>query len=351
MNFVVNGHNVFNIVLITFLASAFLVPVVKKIALHIHAVDVPNKRKIHKKPMLRAGGLAIFFSFLLGYMLYAPTSPQMLSVLIGGFIIIFMGLCDDIKPIKSRYKLLAQIIAACIVAIYGQMLFNDISIFGFSLTFPKPYNYIITIFFIVAITNAINLIDGADGLSSGVSTIYFLTIAVIAIMLNKFNGLDIILSLIMLGSTLGFLLHNFPPASIFAGDTGSNFLGFMISVISLIGFKTATITSLIIPLLILAIPITDTLFAIVRRLLKGESIATADKEHLHHQLLKMKFSPKKTVLIIYMIDLLFSLVSIFYVLGDDKIALGIYVFLMICLLFFVLKTNILFDHSKNNKNN
>lgn len=349
MNFMINGHNIFVVVLVTFLASALLVPIVKKMAIHVNAMDIPNHRKVHTKPMPRMGGLAIFFSFLLGYMLYARSSVQMLSILIGGFIIIIMGMLDDIHTVPARYKLLMQIVAASIVAIYGQMLFDYFNFFGLNLTFPFPLNYIATIFFIVAITNAINLIDGIDGLSSGVSTIYFLTISVIAIILNKFNGLDITLSLIMLGATLGFLLHNFPPASIFVGDTGSCFLGFMISVVALVGFKTATITSLVIPLLILAIPITDTLLAIFRRLLKGENIATADKEHLHHQLLNMKFSPKKTVLIIYFIDILFSLVSIFYVLGDDKMALGIYCILMIGLIFFVLKTNILFDHSQKKK--
>ncbi len=346
MDFTVNDHNIFAIVFVTFMASALLVPIVRKTAIHIGALDIPNKRKVHHHPIPRLGGLAVFFSFLLGYMLYARSSIQMLSILIGGFIIIVMGMVDDIKPIRARYKFLMQIVAAAVVAIYGGMLFNDISMFGIDLTFPYPLNYVITIIFIVAITNAINLIDGIDGLSSGIASIYFLTIAIIAVILNKFNGLDITLSLIMLGATLGFLLHNFPPASIFLGDTGSNFIGFMISVIALVGFKTATISSLIVPLVILAIPITDTLLAIFRRLLKGENIAQADKEHLHHQLLNMKFSTRKTVLIIYMIDILFALVSIFYVLGDDKIALLIYLFLMVCLLFLVLKTNILFDHKK-----
>lgn len=349
MNFVINDHNIFTIVLVTFLTSALLVPVARKVAIHIGAMDIPNERKVHTKPMPRFGGLAIFASFLLGYMLYAPSSTQMLSILIGGFIIFLTGMIDDIKTVKARYKLIMQIIAAIIVAVYGKLLFNRIDMFGINIELPGILNYIVTVFFVVGITNAINFIDGIDGLSSGISSIYFLTIAVIALILNKFNGLDIILSLIMLGSTLGFLLHNFPPASIFVGDSGSNFLGFIIGVISLIGFKSATISSLIIPLLVLAIPITDTLFAIIRRILKGENIAIADKEHLHHQLLKMKFSPRKTVLIIYVIDILFSAVSVLYVLGDGKIALLIYLILMLLLLLIVMKTNILFEHVKKEK--
>ena len=152
----------------------------------------------------------------------------------------------------------------------------------------------------------------------------------------------------MIGATLGFLAYNFPPASIFMGDSGSLFIGFIIAIIALLGFKGTTITSLIVPLVILAIPIFDVALAIARRLLRGEGITKADKEHFHHQLLKMKFSPRKTILIIYSINIIFAAISIFYVLGNNQIAIVIYILLMIMLLFFVLKTDILFDHSKNN---
>ena len=152
----------------------------------------------------------------------------------------------------------------------------------------------------------------------------------------------------MLGATLGFLFHNFPPAKIFMGDTGSLFLGFMISIIALLGYKVTTFTSLVVPIVVLAIPIFDTLFAILRRLLKGQSIAVADKEHFHHQLLKMKYSPVASILIIYAIDISFAVVSIFYVLGDNQFAIAIYVVLMILLLFVVLRTDILFEHKKSN---
>ena len=349
MNFEVNGHNIFLIVFVTFMASALLVPFVKKIAAHCGAMDIPNERKVHKEPMPRMGGLAIFGSFLIGYMLFARTSLQMLSILIGGFIIILTGVIDDIKPVPAKVKFLLQIGAACVVVFYGNIVVDYISVLGLTINFIKPINYIITIGFIVAITNAINLIDGLDGLASGVSSIYFCTIAIIAFILNKMQGLDTILSLIMLGATLGFLLHNFNPAKIFMGDTGSLFLGFTISVIGLLGFKAATLTSLVIPVVILAIPIFDTAFAIFRRLLKGENIMAPDKDHFHHQLLKMKFSVRTTVLMIYGINILFAAVSVFYVLGDAKIAIILYVLLMILLLFLVLKTDILFLHDKSKK--
>lgn len=347
MDLVVNGHNVFIIVIVTFLASLILVPIVKKIAIHINAMDEPNERKIHKVPMPRLGGLAIFLAFLLGYMLYGEISTQMLSILIGSFLLILVGIVDDIHSVKARYKLIVQIVAAAIVVLYGDLSFTELSVFGYNIYFNDFFGALLSILFIVAITNAINLIDGLDGLAAGISSIYFLTIAIIAFILNRIGGLDVIISLIMLGSTLGFLFHNFPPAKIFMGDTGSLFLGFMISIIALLGYKVTTFTSLIVPIIILAIPIFDTVFAILRRLLKGQNIGVADKEHFHHQLLKMKYSPTKSILIIYVIDIAFAAVSIFYILGDNQIAIAIYVVLMILLLFVILKTDILFEHKKN----
>ncbi len=349
MNFEVNGHNIFYIVLVTFLTSVVLVPFIKKAAEHANAMDIPNERSAHTVPTPRMGGLAIFGAFLLGYMLFARTSIQMVSILIGGIIIVLTGLFDDIKPMTARVKFMMQIIAACVVVFYGNIVLNHIDMLGINIDFPIPINYLVTILFIVSITNAINLIDGLDGLSSGVSSIYFATIAIIAFILNKKQGLDTILSLIMLGSTLGFLVHNFHPAKIFMGDTGSLFLGFIISVIALLGFKATTLTSLIIPILILAIPIFDTALAIFRRLLKGEKISAPDKEHFHHQLLKMKFGVRGTVLIIYAINIVFAAVSIFFVLGDSKVAMILYVALMLLLLFLVIKTDILFNHHKDDK--
>lgn len=349
MNIEVNGHNVFEIVLVTFLISLVLVPLAKVIAKHIGAMDMPNERKVHTKPMPRLGGLAIYASFLMGYMLYGEITTQMLSILISTFIIIILGIIDDINPVRARYKFVVQIICALIVVIYGRIYFSELTFLGYNFVFNNFWSYSLSAFFIVSITNAINLIDGLDGLASGVSSIYFLTISIIAIVLNRIGGLDIILSLIMLGSTLGFLIHNFPPAKIFMGDTGSTFLGFMISVISLLGFKITTLTSLVIPILILALPILDTLFAIFRRLLKGENIGTPDKEHFHHQLLKLKFSPQISILIIYLISILFSAISILCVLGDTEKAIFVYIILIIMLLFVILKTNILFEH-KNGEN-
>lgn len=346
MNLLVNNHNILEIILVTFIVSVILVPIIRKLANYIGALDIPNERKIHNKPIPRLGGLAIYGAFLVGYMLYGEITTQMLSILIGSFIILLIGVFDDVKPIRARYKFLVQIIAALVVVIYGQIYFTEITFLGFKLEFNLYISYILSVFFIVAISNAINLIDGLDGLAGGISSIYFLTIGIIAIVLNKLGGLDIILSFIMLGSTLGYLLYNFPPASIYMGDSGSLFLGFMISVIALLGFKVATLTSLVIPITTLAIPIFDTVLAIFRRLIKGENIGTPDKEHFHHQLLKLRFSPKVSILIIYLISMIFSSISILYVLGNNKESIVLYLLVMLLLIFVILKTDILYDHKK-----
>ena len=345
MSFEVNGNNVFIIVLVTFITCLILVPIVKKLAEHVGAMDIPNARKVHTKPMPRLGGLAIFLSFILGYILFGVATSQMISILIGGFILIVLGMCDDIKPLKASYKLVWQIIAASVVVFYGNISLPTLSAFGLQLNFGV-FAYPLALIFIVAIINAINLIDGLDGLASGTCSIFFLAVSIIAFFLHRINGLDVTLSLIMLGSTLGFLVYNFYPAKIFMGDTGSMFLGFMISVIALLGYKSTTVTSLIVPIIILFLPILDTILAIFRRILKGESIGKPDKQHIHHQLLNLNKSIRKTVLIMYGFNLVCGAISVFYALGDNAIAIILYIILIVVTIFLVFKTDILFEHKR-----
>ena len=332
-------------VAITFLFVAIFIPIVSKIATHIGALDIPNARKVHKKPIPRLGGLGIYFGFLLGYMLFGFQSIQMNSILIGSFVIVITGIIDDIKPIPAKYKFLGQIVGAAIIPIYGGIYLNEITAFGLYIDFGI-ISIPITILFIVSIINCMNLIDGLDGLAGGLSSIYFLTVGIIAMIINNSDGLDVILTFIMLGSTLGFLLHNFNPAKIFMGDSGSMFLGYIIAVIALLGFKNITLTSFIVPLLLLAIPILDTLFAILRRLINHKPISMPDKNHLHHQLLKLNFSQRTTVLIIYFVDILFAAASIIYVLKDRVSGIIIYTLLLIIVLVFICKTNILWEKKK-----
>ena len=291
------------IVLITFLFSAVIMFLMKKVAVHIGALDVPRTeeghRHIHKKITPKLGAVGIFLSFLLGYMLFGEQSVRMNSILIGSFIIVLTGIVDDIRPIKASHKLLGHLAAAMVIVFYGKILLNNITAFGFAFDFGI-LSYPITILFIVACTNIINLIDGLDGLSGGVCAIFFLTIAIIGFYQGRAGSLVMVLTLIMLGATLGFLLHNFYPAKIFAGDC-ITFVGFIIAVITLLEFKGPALISFFVPITILGIPILDTLFAIIRRLLKGQPPFKADREHLHHQLLGMNFSQRTTVLIIFLI--------------------------------------------------
>ncbi len=325
--------------------TAALFPIVKWISYHVGALDYPNARKVHKKPMPVMGGLMIYLGFLFGYMLFAPQNTQMLAILIASFIVIITGILDVIKPLRAKEKLVGQLVAACIITFYGKILLNDISAFGFYFNFGW-LSYPLTILFILALMNCINLIDGLDGLAAGISTIFFITIGALAFILHNIGSLEITIAFIMIGACLGFLIFNFNPAKIFMGEIGSMFLGFMISVVCLLGFKAVTLTSLVVPMLILAIPILDTLFAILRRIIHHKHIYEADKQHLHHQLLNKKFSQRTTVLIIYGVSALFSLASIFYVLKDRKYGIIIYIVLVLLIAWVVLTTDILTDNAK-----
>lgn len=334
-------------VVIPFTFVALVIPFIKKIAVQIGAVDMPGGRHIHNKPTPKLGGLGIFLGYLLGYMIFGEPSAQMNSILIGSFIILITGIIDDIVELKPSIKFAGQLMAALVIAIYGGILLKDVSAFGIYLDFGIM-SYPLTIFFILGCVNCINLIDGLDGLSGGISSIYYLTIGIIATMQGK-HGLDFVLALVMLGSTLGFLVHNFNPAKIFAGDSGSNFMGFIIAVIALLGFKNVTMTSLIVPLLLIAIPILDTLFAIIRRTLKGESISKGDSYHIHHQLLKRNLSVRQTVLIIYVVDILFASASIIYILKDKYLGYIIYGILLALVIVFVINTNVIYDFKDSSK--
>ncbi len=343
MRLEVTISNIILMIFTTFCFSVVLVPVCKKIAFHIGAIDYPNKRRLNKVPMPTIGGLAVFFSFLFGYLIFGRGTVEMISILVAAFVILFIGLIDDIKPISAKYQLLGQLISVAIIVLYGHITIDHFTILGADLVFPEPFNYLVTIIFMIGIINAIDLSDGMDGLSSGISIIYFLTILTIALLLQMAGNIDTTIAILMIGSLLGFLVYNFPPAKIYIGDSGSNFMGLMVATTALYGFKLATFTSLIIPLLILATPIFDVFLSILRRGLKKKNpFTTPDKDHLHHQLLKMKFSTKASLGVIYTINIGFSGASILYAMGEFSYALFLYFALMIVFLFIVLKTEILF---------
>ncbi|MGL4953058.1 MAG: MraY family glycosyltransferase [Culicoidibacterales bacterium] len=300
-------------ILVTCFAISWLsVPFVKKMAVQIGAVDYPDtKRKFHKGVMPRLGGLSIFLSFLIGYVLFGSDFEGLDHVLVGAFIIILIGMYDDIAPIKPLVKFGGQILAAVIVIYSGQFMITEfVFIPGLTLQFPEWFSPIFTLLWIVGITNAVNLIDGLDGLASGISAITLTTLAFLAVFDGSYFAATV--TLILLGSTLGFIVFNFPPASIFMGDTGSNFLGFMIAVLSILGYKQAAFASFFMPIVMLGVPILDTFVAIIRRKLRGQSIGEPDREHLHHKLLDSTESSTKTLLIIYGISVLFSATAVVY---------------------------------------
>jgi len=336
-------------IIVPFLFVVAVIPFIKKVANHVGAMDIPDARKVHSKPMPRLGGLGIFMGFLLGYILFGSMSLRMNAILIGSFIIIVTGIVDDIKPIPAKVKFLFQVIAACVVAFYGEILLQDLSAFGFYIDFGV-FSYPITILFIVGIINCINLIDGLDGLAAGLSSIYFITIGIVAVFWKNSFGLDVVITFIMLGATLGFLVHNFNPAKIFMGDSGSMFLGYIIAVIALLGFKNVTVTTLLAPICLLAIPIMDTLFAILRRIVNKKPISEPDKQHLHHQLLSYNLSHRNVVLVIYGLDILFASAMLVYMLYDATVGIIIYSLLFIGVLIFIMKSNIIIDHNKKKDN-
>ncbi|MET3576797.1 glycosyltransferase family 4 protein [Bhargavaea ullalensis] len=296
--------------IVAFVAAILLTPIVKWLAVRLGAVDRPNHRKVHQRIMPRMGGLAIYGAFLVGYFILRPESEYATAILIGASIIVLIGLLDDLMELSAKAKMAGQLLAAGIVVFYGGLDIDFINLpFGGQIDFGY-LSIPLTLLWIVGVTNAINLIDGLDGLAAGVSTIALITLAVMASFMD--NLFVVAVAAILAASCAGFLVFNFHPAKIFMGDVGSLFLGFMIAVLALTGFKNVTMISLIIPIIILGVPLSDTFFAIVRRIRMKQPISAPDKSHLHHCLLKAGFSHRQSVLIIYAIAALFGLAAILF---------------------------------------
>jgi len=302
---------------IIFFALAFIVafsstPIAKKIAFSIGAVDVPkDARRMHKKPVARLGGLAIFTGFIVS-LLFGMLSTylnmkgiipnrQLLGMLIGAFIIVAIGIVDDIKQLGPRFKLIFQIIAALSVVFISDIRIVNITnpfAEGGTTQFNDFVSYPLTIMWIVGVTNAINLIDGLDGLAAGISSISYLSLFFVSLITGDVGSAMI--TVILAGSTLGFLPYNFNPAKIFMGDTGATFLGFTLAVISIQGMlKSYAALSIAVPLLVLGLPLFDTISTIFRRALNRKPIMQPDRGHLHHKLIDMGYSQRQTVLVMY----------------------------------------------------
>ena len=289
-------------------------PLVKKLAISVGAIDVPkDNRRMHKKPIPRLGGLAIFVAFVVSVLLFAEIGREMRGILIGYLIIVTLGVLDDIHTLKALPKFLVQILAAVVVVLHGcRIEFISNPILTSSATYLRLGNVVsvaITIIWIVAITNAVNFIDGLDGLAVGVSGISAATMLIVAILVAEQNVAIIMAALF--GACLGFIPYNFNPAKIFMGDTGSTFLGFILATMSIQGlFKLYAIISFAVPFLILGIPIFDICFAVIRRLAKGQNPMTADRGHVHHRLIDMGFDQKQSVMITYMLTAMLGLAAV-----------------------------------------
>ena len=274
-------------------------PAVSVLAYKIGAIDVPlDGRRMHKKPTPRIGGLAIFAGFVVATLVFCDVTPELVAIYIGGLIIVAVGVIDDVFRINAWIKLAAQI-GVALIAVSQGVVVEFINLFGTYITFGA-WSIPITVLWIVGLTNAINLIDGLDGLACGVSAIC--STSLLLVMILKGEYFAAMLTAIVVGSCLGFLPFNSNPAKIFMGDTGAMFLGYTMAVISVSGvFKLHTVISFIVPLSIFGLPICDTAFAFIRRILHGKSPFSADRGHLHHKLIDMGFNQKQSVRILYAI--------------------------------------------------
>lgn len=333
-------YNMFHVLLnwiATIFISLIITPLIKKLSFKIGAVDKPSKRRMNDKIMPTMGGLVIYISTFLSLFFLQPIdNTYVIPLFIASTIIILTGIVDDIREIKPILKLIGIFVAALIIYYMANIRVDVLKVpllgtfeFGW-MSLP------ITILWIVGITNSINLIDGLDGLANGVSIIALTTMGIIGYFFLSFNNIIItIFVFTIVSAAIGFLPYNFFPASIYLGDTGALFLGFIISVVSLQGLKNATFVSFIIPIIALGVPITDTFFAIIRRVLNKTSISAADKNHMHHKLLQLGMTHRQAVLFLYGVALTFSIIALLVPISSSISLVLLISALILGILFFV----------------
>lgn len=332
--------------IVSFAFTFATTPLVRRFAFKIGAIDIPkDNRRMHKKPTPRIGGLAIIFGFTVATLCFAQPSRQLYGTLAGAAIIAVMGVIDDCKNLPAKLKFVIQIIAALVVVFAGDIKIDVFTNPNFLSdnpywVLPEWLSVTLTVIWIVFITNAVNFIDGLDGLAAGVSAIMSISLVFISIRVGEYS--IAILGIALMGSCFGFLPFNFNPAKIFMGDTGSTFLGFMLATLSIQGvFKSYAVISFAVPLLILGLPLFDALFAMIRRILRGQSPMTADRGHLHHRLVDMGFSQKQTVFILYAISGVLGITAV--LLAESGVLRAL--LLVICVLILLLIGSILGKNS------
>ncbi len=325
-------------------------PAVRVLAFKIGAVDVPlDGRRMHVRPIPRIGGLAIYLAFTITTLLFCDISSEIVTIWIGGAALVIIGILDDIYRLSAWIKMLVQIAVAGF-AVWNGSVVTQINLGDEYLQFGI-FSIPLTIFWIVGLTNAINFIDGLDGLACGVSAISSLSLVTVLFL----NGetVSIIICVVLFGSCLGFLPFNSNPARIFMGDTGSLFLGFTLSILSISGvFKLHAVLSFLVPLVIFALPIFDASFAILRRVFSGKSPFSPDRGHIHHKLIDMGFTQKESVKILYSICGILGLVAVFYsesmfeqMRVVKSVAIAVVAILLFVVNFFIMKYPKLRRHS------
>lgn len=288
-------------ILCAFLITFTTTPIARVLAFKVGAIDVPkDNRRMHKKPIPRMGGLAIFLGFAITTIIFLEPSKEIIGMLLGALLLVIVGIFDDIYSLPALLKLFLQMISSAIAVLFGNVI-EGVTVFENYIDFGV-FSVPISIIWITALINAVNLIDGLDGLSCGVSAISSISLLLSAFFLPEPSLSIVLLIASLAGSCIGFLPFNFNPASIFMGDTGAMFLGYSLAIISIQGFfKINALLSFWIPFLVFALPIGDTFFAFARRILQGKSPFSADRGHIHHKLIDMGFSQKQSVMILYSI--------------------------------------------------
>ena len=325
--------NLFNILpyfLVTFIMAFILTPIIQSFGLHYNIIAKENKRTVHHGRITRVGGLAVFLAITWVVLIMTPLDKGTISILVGGCIVFLGGFLDDMYNLKPLAKLAFVMVGALVPVLFGDVLLHSINILGNKINI-EAISVLISFCWIVGLSNAINLIDGLDGLATGISFIILVTFCII----GSFSGHihTTIMAAIVAGALLGFLPFNFHPAKIFLGDCGALYIGYMIACLSLLGFKTSTFISLGFPVIIVFIPLEDTVLAIIRRKLKGQSVTTADRQHLHHIIMyKLGFSHEATVLTLYLMTALFSLSAIVLYFN---VTLGLIMIFILCMIVWV----------------
>jgi len=298
--------------LLAFGTSLLLTPAMRWLALRVGIMDRPGIRKVHRKPVPYLGGVAIFIGFALAS-LSLSSDPQVIAIVVGAACVVVLGVIDDAIAMPAVFKLVGQIAIACGTYWAGVSISHVTHPFG-GVVYLGGWDFPVTVMWIVSMMNTVNLMDGLDGLAAGVGAISAMAITIIAVQTGLWPAA--IISVALAGSSLAFLRYNFTPASIFMGDAGSMFLGYALATATMIGvLKSAFTISIAIPILALAVPIFDTVFAIIRRLRRGQPVFSPDKEHFHHQLMSAGLSPKQAVILIYAAS---------FCLGVTAVALGFF---------------------------